>query len=242
MPAISITAYTNDITATVTSTSPCSGIVFISYKLYQNGSLYLTSNVNNTTLAFNDVPVGFDYYVIIDIYTSGPTYCDTATSNTVTITSYCLPSGATNISMKKLARFYNLSVTNIQLSGTSNPSSSGTIIGNSDLPSSGDPSKARPNSLGELRSRCAGIHTWSFWEYSLDTSGDSSTACQNGLFPSGNVIYFGNNINLSSTTSLWTDSALTIKLTSAAGFYSDGTQWVQIDNSGNVTSSGVCLY
>lgn len=239
MPAVSITSYTNDITATVTSTSPCSGIVFITYKLYQNGSLYLTSSVNNTTLTFNDVPVGFDYYVIIDIYTTGPTFCDTATSNTVTITSFCIPTGATDISMLKLANFYNLTVSNVLLSGPNNPSTTGSVFGNSDLPNTGSPSKTRPNSMSELRGRCGGIHSWSFWYYSLDTSGNSSTACQNGLFPSGNVIYYGNNINLSSTTSLWTDSALTIKLT-VSGFYSNGIQWVQIDGSGNVTSSGNC--
>lgn len=157
MPAVSITASLNDITATVTSTSPCSGIVFISYKLYQNGSLYLTSNVNNTTLTFNDVPLGFDYYVIIDIYTSGPTYCDTATSNTVTIFSYCIPSGQTNIRFSKLASFYELNTSNLVLSGTNNPSSGANIFGRSALPNTGSPSKTRPNSISELRNTCGGI-------------------------------------------------------------------------------------
>lgn len=240
MPAVSITAYTNDITATVTSTSPCSGIVFISYKLYQNGSLYLTSNVNNTTLTFNDVPVGFNYYVIIDIYTSGPTFCDTATSNTVTITSYCIPSNATDVTMSKLARFYNLSVSNILLSGPNNPSTGGSLIGNSDLPNTGTPSKTRPNSISELRGRCGGIHSWDFWEFKLAFSNTSLTACQVGG-ASPNLTYFGNNQVLSSTTSLWTDSALTTKVTSASGYYSNGFHWVFIDTDGNVTSSGTCI-
>jgi hypothetical protein len=239
MPAVSITAYTNDITATVTSTSPCSGIVFITYKLYQNGSLYTTSNVNNTTLTFNDVPVGFDYYVIIDIYTTGPTFCDTATSNTVTITSFCIPTGATNMSMEKLARFYNITVSNVLLSGPNDPSTTGSIFGNSDLPNTGSPSKTRPNSISELRGRCGGIHSWSFWIFKLGFSNTSTTACQIG--PSSTTSYYTNNETLTSTTSLWTDSALTTKVTGASGYYSNGFTWVFIDSSGNVTSSGTCV-
>lgn len=236
MPAVSITAYTNDITATVTSTSPCSGIVFITYKLYQNGSLYLTSSVNNTTLTFNDVPVGFDYYVIIDIYTSGPTFCDTATSNTVTITSFCIPTGATFMSMNKLARFYNITVSNVLLSGPNNPSTSGSIFGNSDLPNTGSPSKTRANAISELRGRCGGIHSWDFWEFKMDFSNTSATACNTGIRTTS---YFTNNQTLTLTTSLWTDSALTTKVTSA-GFYSNGITWVEVNSSGNVISSGNC--
>lgn len=239
MPAVSITAYTNDITATVTSTSPCSGIVFITYKLYQNGTLYLTSSVNNTTLTFNDVPVGFDYYVIIDIYTTGPTFCDTATSNTVTITSFCIPTGATNMNMEKLARFYNLTVSNVLLSGPNDPSTTGSIFGNSDLPNTGSTSKTRPNSISELRGRCGGIQTWDYWAYSLESSGNANTACDLGRFPSGNTTYYGNNSNLKLTTSLWTDTALLTKV-SVSGIYSDGGAWIEVNSSGNVVSSGDC--
>lgn len=238
MAAISITSSTNNVICTVTSTSPCGAIIYITYKLYQNGSLYTSQNINGTSHTFTSVPVGYNYYVIIDIYTAGPTFCTSATSNTISITNYCIPIGATNMSMSKLGGFYGLTITNVLLSGTNNPSTSGTIFGNSDLPTSGSPSKLRPNAISELRNRCGGAFTWDFWTFELAFSNTSTTACQLGFGAS--TMYFTNNINLSSTTSLWTDAALTTKVVSAAGYYSNGYQWIQINSSGDVISSGDC--
>jgi hypothetical protein len=237
MPAVSITASTNNITATVTSTSPCSGIIFITYKLYQNGSLYLTSSVNDTTLTFNNVPVGFDYYVIIDIFTSGPTFCDTATSNTVTIINYCIPNDATNISMSKLGIFYGLTLTNLLLSGPNDPSTAGSIFGNSDLPNTGSPSKTRPNAVSELRGRCGGSFSFNFWTFKLAQSTTDTTACQLGF--GATTLYYTNNSTLTSTTSLWSNASLITKVT-VSGYYSNGYSWIQINGSGDVISSGNC--
>lgn len=237
MPAVSITASTNNISVTVSSTSPCGSYVFITYKLYQNGSLYTSTNINGTTHIFNNVPVGFNYYVIIDLYTSGPTYCDTATSNTVTIINYCIGPSATNISMSKLGVFYGLTITNVLLSGPNDPSSSGSIIGNSDLPSTGSPSKTRSNGISELRGRCGGSFSFDFWTFKLASSNTDTTACQLGF--GATTSYFTNSPTLTSTTSLWSNASLTTKVT-VSGYYSNGYSWIQINGSGDVISSGNC--
>lgn len=159
MASVVITALTNDILCS-TQVTPCSSFIFITYKLYQGGSLYSTFSTTAPSYTFNDVPLGFNYYVIIDIYEAGPTLCQSATSNTVTLTSYCIPSNATNIGFNQLRAFYDLNSYNVALSGPNNPSTSGTIFGNSDLPSSGSPSKTRPNAVSELRNRCGGTVVW----------------------------------------------------------------------------------
>lgn len=159
MASVVITSAKNDIFCS-TQTTPCGSFIYITYKLYQGGSLYSTFNTTAPSYSFNDVPLGFNYYVVIEIYNAGPTLCDSATSNTVTLTSYCIPSGANDLSFGKLKEFYDLYSYDVKLSGTNDPSTSGSIFGNSDLPNSGSPSKLRPNAVSELRNRCGGAVVW----------------------------------------------------------------------------------
>jgi hypothetical protein len=159
MASVVIAGIKNDIQC-VTQTTPCSSFIFITYKLYQGLSLYTSFSTTAPSYTFNDVPVGFDYYVQIEIYTAGPTLCDSATSNTITLTSYCIPSNATNISFNKLREFYDLNSFDVLLSGPNNPSSGNSIFGKSSLPNTGTPSKTRPNAVSELRSYCNGVIPW----------------------------------------------------------------------------------
>jgi hypothetical protein len=155
MASVSIVNSFDSIQITVDFTG-CSGVLFVTHKLYQNSSLYTSFSTTGPNHTFVNVPVGFDYYVISDIYVTGPTLCESPTSNTVTITSYCIPAGQTNIKLSLLADFYSLPSFDILLSGPNNPSSGNSIFGKSALPSSGSPSKTRPNSISELRNTCGG--------------------------------------------------------------------------------------
>ena len=111
---------------------------------------------------FIDLPVG-TFEVVVDAG-SGSTEstfsgCDTGSNQATTeaTPNFCIPAGATDMSFSRLAEFYGLASTNITLSGPNNPSTGETIFGKSDLPTSGDPSKLRPNAVSELRGTCGGI-------------------------------------------------------------------------------------
>lgn len=160
MASVSISNSYNNIEVTLDQ-SGCSGVVYSSYKLYQNGSLYTTFNTTAVYHTFQNVPPGYNYYVIVEIYVAGPTLCQSPTSNTVTVSAYCIPAGQTNMKFSDLAAFYGLNSFDIKLSGVSNPSSGDTIFGKSALPSTGNPSKTTPNAVSELRNTCGGaIDVW----------------------------------------------------------------------------------
>jgi surface protein len=143
------------------------------YWLYKDGILYLTTGPTlNVGEFWNDLPPG-NYYVLIlveyfdNIFSNQYQFCqiyDTRNEfSNITITAppnFCIPSDATNISFSRLARFYNLPLSTILLSGPNNPSVSGSIFGNSVLPLTGTISKTTPNAVSELRGSCGGVMDW----------------------------------------------------------------------------------
>lgn len=137
----------------------CSPLVYTTIRLYKDGVIYNTFTTTALYNSYNLLPGG-SYYVTVTGYTTGDVQCDTGTSNTIVITPFCIPSNATNMSFRRLARFYGIDTDNIFLSGPNNPSTPGSLFGNSGLPASGAISRATPNAVSELRSACLGIMSW----------------------------------------------------------------------------------
>lgn len=138
------------------------------YRLYKDNVIY--SNIGPTfeqNYTWFGLPPG-TYRVEVDSQLepfgpgSGWSTCTQYASGNITIAqvSHCIPSNATDISGSRLAKFYGLSTSNLQFSGPNNPSTAGSIMGESDLPASGTISKARPNAVSELRGSCGGVMPW----------------------------------------------------------------------------------
>lgn len=249
MASVTITALKNDIRC-ITQTTPCSSYIFITYKLYQGLSLYTTFSTTAPSYTFNDVPVGFDYYVQIEVYNAGPTLCDSATSNTVTLTSYCIPSNATDVTFNKLKDFYDLNSFDVLLSGPNNPSTAGSIFGNSGLPTTGTVSKTRPNAVSELRGACGGVIPWESNIHEIAVAvvtSDSTTVTAEVRDNSSNVLW--ESLGISGVTSCNlsqqkvnfnmtdTDSKYTVTITKSGSII--GTLYMAIIRS---DPSGTAIY
>jgi hypothetical protein len=137
----------------------CSPILYTIVRLYSNGSLIDTFTINSPPRSYSNL-ANASYYVTVTGYTTNDVMCDSGTSNTVTITSQCIPVDATNVSFSTLAKFYGLEPNPILLSGPSNPSTGDNIFGKSALPNTGTISKTIPNAVSELRNSCGGIYQW----------------------------------------------------------------------------------
>lgn len=157
----------------------CAPLSFYNVILLKDGDVFATFSDNPPSggTTFNNVGEGAFIVNVAafsqDIFTGDFFQCDLGQSNT--LTRFCIPSNATDVSMRRLSRFYNVPISNIQLSGPNNPSTSGSIFGNSDLPNTGNPSKTRPNAISELRGRCGGVVPW-------DLTGDVSGLMKNTAF------------------------------------------------------------
>ncbi len=246
MASISIVASSNNIVCTW-ETSGCSGVVYTALNLYKDSVFYTSFNTTGINHTFTDVPVGSNYYVIANIYTTGPTLCSSPTSNTVSVVSYCIPTGQTNIRFSDLATFYDLNLFDIKLSGTNNPSSGSNIFGRSTLPNTGNPSKTTPNAVSELRNTCGGVTDIynttgnSFVIYTGQTaenlttgflinSQPSNVLFYSPLFPGNPYVYCGNFIDTKSGSSAY-------QVNGIADIESSGSKTIRIAFSKNLSKT-----
>lgn len=155
MASVSIVSSSNNIQADFTTTG-CINVTFYSFKLYRSGNLISTFNTTGTSHTFIGVEVGFTYYVIAEVYVNVTELCQTATSDNISISSFCIPSNKTDIKFSDLAVFYGLTGLDVKLSGIINPSIGENIFAKSALPISGAISKTTPNAISELRGTCGG--------------------------------------------------------------------------------------
>lgn len=141
------------------------------YRLFKDNVIYNTFGPTfDIGRTYTNLPPG-SYNITIEsqyeAFGTGTGYVECFTydttfdfSNIVIQQSFCIPSNATNLSMSNLAKFYGLDLNQILLSGPNNPSTSGSLFGNSDLPNSGTISKTRPNAMSELRGSCGGFYDY----------------------------------------------------------------------------------
>lgn len=155
MTSVTIVGSGNNVQADFT-VSGCVNITFYSFKLYRGAALISTFNTTGASYTFIGVEVGFSYYVIAEVYVDDTVLCQSATSNTIAIESFCIPANKTDIKFSDLAVFYGLNNFDIRLSGIINPSVGNNIFGKSALPISGVISKTTPNAVSELRGTCGG--------------------------------------------------------------------------------------
>jgi hypothetical protein len=211
------------------------------YRLYKDNSLYQTTSYQSTIgFSWINLPAGV-YYVEVDTEFFEPdemiwSLCNTHTTGNVTIT-WCIPNNATNVSMQRLADFYGISTSNILLSGPNDPSTAGSVFGASDLPTSGSPSKLRPNAISELFNTCGGVIPW--YEVVVVWTGSSLTnACDSAGIGAGTT-YYMDTPSLNTTTGLWTNTSLTTWV--ADGFYSNGSHAVRVLDS-SIVSRSTCVF
>lgn len=231
----------NNVLRTEWTTGLCSPLVFTTVKLFKNGTEIATFNTSGFAHDWPGQYTAGDYYSTVTGFNGDPpTQCDTGTSSTITLSSFCLPVSPTNVSFSKLRLFYGIvSADDIALSGPNNPSSGTSIFGSSALPNTGTISKTIPNAVSELFNTCGGVQTWESWPFVLAFGSTQTLSCDAGI--GATTTYYVNNQTLTSATSLWSNSSLTTLVTTA-GWYSNGTKWIRIDVTGSVISSGDCVF
>jgi len=146
---------TND-TIFVTITSSCSSPLYATYDLYRNGMFYQSGTISPYGANLGQFPLG-NYNIDVVVFEGDPIFiCDSGSADGVVINTLleCIPLNQNNISFSALADFYDLQTDEILLSGPNNPASGATIFGLSSIPTTGTPSKTRPNAVSELRGDC----------------------------------------------------------------------------------------
>lgn len=141
------------------------------YQLFRDGNLFQSDGPTlEVGWSWSNLPEGTYNCTVVSQYEafgpgSGFSQCSSYFSGNIVIDVpapvFCIPIDATNMSMKNIAKFYGVDADNILLSGPNNPSTPGSLFGNSDLPNTGSPSKTTPNAISELRGRCGGFYDWS---------------------------------------------------------------------------------
>ena len=146
---------TND-TIFVTITSSCSSPLYATYDLYRNGMFYQSGTISPYGANLGQFPLG-NYNIDVVVFEGDPIFiCDSGSADGVVINTLleCIPINQNNLSFSALADFYDLQTDEILLSGPNNPASGATIFGLSSIPTTGTPSKTRPNAVSELRGDC----------------------------------------------------------------------------------------
>lgn len=139
----------------LTITSSCVNPSYAAYDLYRNNTLYQSGSVSPFGANLGQFPLG-TYRIDVTIFEDDFSLCDAGSADGVVINTLleCIPLNQNNISFSALADFYDLQTDEILLSGPNNPASGATIFGLSSIPTTGSPSKTRPNAVSELRGDC----------------------------------------------------------------------------------------
>lgn len=139
----------------LTITSSCVNPIYAAYDLYRNNTLYQSGSVSPSGANLGQFPLG-TYRIDVTIFEDDFSLCDAGSADGVVINTLleCIPVNQNNLSFSALADFYDLQTDEILLSGPNNPASGATIFGLSSIPTTGSPSKTRPNAVSELRGDC----------------------------------------------------------------------------------------
>lgn len=139
----------------ITITSSCINPIYAAYDLYRNNTLYQSSTITPSGGTLGQFPLG-TYRIDVTIIEDDFSLCDAGSADGVVINTLleCIPVNQNNLSFSILSDFYNLQTDEILLSGPNNPSSGESIFGLSTIPTTGTPSKTRPNAVSELRGDC----------------------------------------------------------------------------------------
>jgi hypothetical protein len=139
----------------ITITSSCINPSYAAYDLYRNNTLYQSSTITPSGGTLGQFPLG-TYRIDVTIFEDDFSLCDAGSADGVVINTLleCIPVNQNNLSFSTLSDFYNLQTAEILLSGPNNPSSGESIFGLSNIPTTGTPSKTRPNAVSELRGDC----------------------------------------------------------------------------------------
>ena len=139
----------------ITITSSCVNPIYAAYDLYRDNTLYQSGSISPFGANLGQFPLG-TYRIDVTIFEDDFSLCDAGSADGVIINTLleCIPLNQNNLSFSALSDFYDLQTDEILLSGPNNPASGATIFGLSSIPTTGSPSKTRPNAVSELRGDC----------------------------------------------------------------------------------------
>jgi hypothetical protein len=139
----------------ITITSSCVNPIYAAYDLYRDNTLYQSGSISPFGANLGQFPLG-TYRIDVTIFEDDFSLCDAGSADGVIINTLleCIPLNQNNLSFSALADFYDLQTDEILLSGPNDPASGATIFGLSSIPTTGSPSKTRPNAVSELRGDC----------------------------------------------------------------------------------------